>query len=126
YVMSASGKYEWQKRDAKKKRSIPMRPAARPFALAGNYDVWKGANGQALTSLAIVTTDAAPSVVQYHNRMPVVLDNGQCDDWMRGRREQAGGMMKPYGGKIEAWEVGPEVGNVRNNRPELMDRVGLL
>ena len=27
---------------------------------------------------------------------------------------------------IEAWEVGAEVGNVRNNRPELMERVGLL
>jgi hypothetical protein len=34
--------------------------------------------------------------------------------------------MKPYAGEIEAWEVGPDVGNVRNNRPELMDRVGLL
>jgi hypothetical protein len=34
--------------------------------------------------------------------------------------------MKPYAGKIEAWEFGPDVGNVRNNRPELKDRVGLL
>jgi putative SOS response-associated peptidase YedK len=35
-------------------------------------------------------------------------------------------LMKPYAGAIEAWEVGAEVGNVRNNRPELMERVGLL
>jgi hypothetical protein len=27
---------------------------------------------------------------------------------------------------IEAWEVGAEVGNVKNNQPELMERVGLL
>jgi hypothetical protein len=59
---------------------------------------------------------------QYHNRMPVVLDNGQFDDWMRGSPEQAAAMMKPYVGELEAWEVGPEVGNVRNNRPELMER----
>jgi hypothetical protein len=26
--------------------------------------------------------------------------------------------------EIEAWEVGAEVGNVRNNRPELMERAG--
>ena len=32
-------------------------------------------------------------------------------------------MMKPYAGDIEAWEVGAEVGNVKNNRPELMGRV---
>jgi hypothetical protein len=30
-----------------------------------------------------------------------------------------------YAGDIEAWEVGPEVGNVRNNRPELMKRVAV-
>ena len=35
-------------------------------------------------------------------------------------------MMKPYGGAIEAWEVGAEVGNVKNNRPELMERMGLF
>ena len=34
--------------------------------------------------------------------------------------------MKPYAGAIEAWEVGAKVGNERNNRPELMERVGLL
>ena len=38
----------------------------------------------------------------------------------------AAGMMKPYDGAIETWEVGGEVGNVKNNRPELMERVGLL
>jgi hypothetical protein len=35
-------------------------------------------------------------------------------------------MMKPYGAAIEAWEVGTEVGNVKNNWPELMERVGLF
>ena len=45
---------------------------------------------------------------------------------MRGPPEIAAGMMKPYGGAIETWEVGAEVGNVRNNRPELMERAALL
>jgi hypothetical protein len=30
--------------------------------------------------------------------------------------------MKPYAGAIETWEVG----NVKNNRSELMERAGLL
>jgi putative SOS response-associated peptidase YedK len=122
----ATGWYEWQKLDAKKKRPIHMCAKATLFALAGVYDVWKGDGGKAITSFAIVTTDAAPSVAQYHNRMPVVLDDSQFDDWMRGTPDQAAEMMKPYAGAIEAWEVGAEVGNVRNNRPELMDRVALL
>ena len=94
-----------------------------PFAFAGVYDVWKGGNGHAITSFAIVTTDAAPSVAQYHNRMPVVLDDAQFDDWMRGTLDYAAAIVKPYVGDIEAWEVGPDVGNVRNNRPDLMEPV---
>jgi hypothetical protein len=38
----------------------------------------------------------------------------------------AAATITPYAGEIEAWEVGAEVGNVRNNRSELMERVGLL
>ena len=57
---------------------------------------------------------------------PVVLDDSQFDDWMRDTPDQAAALMKPYAGAIEAWEVGAEVGNVRNNRPDLMERIGLL
>ena len=88
--------------------------------------MWKGDGGKAITSFAIVTTDAAPSIAQYHNRMPVVLDDSQFDDWMRGTPDQAAALMKPYPGAIEAWEVAAAVVNVRNNAPELMERVGLL
>ena len=64
--------------------------------------------------------DAAQSIAQYHNRMPVVLDDAQFDDWMRGTAKQAAEMMKPYVGELEAWEVGAEVGNVKNNGPQLI------
>jgi len=33
---------------------------------------------------------------------------------------------KPYASEVEAREVGAAVGNVKNNRPELMERVGPL
>jgi hypothetical protein len=45
---------------------------------------------------------------------------------MRGPPEHASGMMKPYGGAIDVWAVPQEVGNVRNNQPELMERMALL
>jgi putative SOS response-associated peptidase YedK len=44
----------------------------------------------------------------------------------RGTPDQAAALIKPYAGAIDAWEVGAEVGNMKNNRPELMGRVGLL
>lgn len=44
---------------------------------------------------------------------------------MRLPLEAAAEMMKPYAGQVDAWKVGADVGSVKNNRPELMDRVGL-
>jgi putative SOS response-associated peptidase YedK len=58
----------------------------------------------AITSFSIVTTDAAPSTQQYHDRMLLVLEESQFEDWMRGPPELAAGMMKPYGGAIETWK----------------------
>ena len=123
---ATSGWYEWQKTGAKTKKPFHFQPKATPFAFGGVYDVWKGDGGMAITSFAIVTTAAAPSTQQYHDRMPLVLEESQFDDWMRGPPEMVAGMMKPYDGAIEAWEVGPDVGNVKNNRPEPMERAALL
>ena len=99
---------------------------SQPFAFAGVWDVWKGDGGPGVTSFTIVITEAAPGIAQYHDRMPVVLEDSQFDEWMRGTPDQAAALMVPYLGAIDAWEVGPDVGNVRNNRPELMDRVELF
>ena len=40
---------------------------------------------------------------------------------MRGPADIAARLMTPYAGEIEVWEVGAEVGNVKNNRPQLME-----
>jgi putative SOS response-associated peptidase YedK len=125
-IVPTTGWYEWRKTGAKTKKPFHFQPKAAPFAFGGVYDVWKGDGGMAITSFSIVTTNAAPSTQQYHDRMPLVLEESQFDDWMRGPPEMAAGMMKPYSGPLEAWEVGADVGNVRNNRPELMERVGLF
>jgi putative SOS response-associated peptidase YedK len=58
--------------------------------------------------------------------MPVVLGDAQFDQWMLGTPDEAATLMVPYAGAVEAWEVSSEVGNPKNNRPELLDRVGLL
>jgi putative SOS response-associated peptidase YedK len=88
--------------------------------------VWNADGKSTITSFSIVTTDAAPTTARYHDRMPVVLEESQFEDWMRGPPEMAADMMKPYGGAIEAWEVDAAVGNVKNNRAEPMERVALL
>ena len=125
-LVPASGWYEWQKVTPKTKRPFHFQPTAKPFAFAGVYDVWRADGKSAITSFSIVTTSAPPSTAQYHDRMPVVLEESQFEDWMRGAVEVAAEMMKPYGGAIDIWEVGKDVGNVCYNKPELLDRVALI
>jgi putative SOS response-associated peptidase YedK len=125
-LVPATGWYEWQHLGKRKKRPIHMCAKATPVAFAGVWDFWKGNGGPGVTSFTIVITGAAPSIAQYHERMPVVLEDSQFDEWMRGTPDQAAALMVPYSGAIDAWEVGPDVGNVRNNRPDLMDRVELF
>lgn len=125
-LVPATGWYEWQKIDEKTKQPWHFRPKAVPFAFAGVYDVWNADGKSTITSFSIVTTDASPGTAQYHDRMPLVLEESHFDDWMRGPPEEAAKMMQPYAGEVEAWRVSNEVGNVRNNRPELMERAALL
>jgi putative SOS response-associated peptidase YedK len=121
-LVPASGWYEWQATGAKRKRPFHVRPKTSPFAFAAVYDVWKG-EGRVIASFAIVVTDAARGIAKIHPRMPVVLDDAQFDEWMRGTPDQAAALMKPYAGELEVWEVSVDVGNVRNNWPELMEKI---
>jgi putative SOS response-associated peptidase YedK len=79
-----------------------------------------------ITSFSNVTTAATPSTAKYHDRMPLILEERQFDDWMRAPPEIAAEMMKPDASAVDAWEVPPEVGNVKNNRTGLRGRIGLL
>ena len=51
-----------------------------------------------------------------------MLDDLHFDDWMR--HSTSSGVDETYAGAIEAWEVGAEVGNVKNNRPGLWSESG--
>jgi len=126
-LVPATGWYEWQDLGkGKKKRPIHMCAKSKPFAFAGVWDVWKGDGGPGVTSFTIVITDPTPSIAQYHDRMPVLFEESQFDEWMRGTPDHAAALMVPYAGAIKAWEVSADVGSPRNNRPGLLDRVGLV
>lgn len=58
--------------------------------------------------------------------MPLALDENQSEDWTRGPPDATAEMMKPYAGEVSIWPVCSDVGNVRNNWPELMEKIELL
>jgi putative SOS response-associated peptidase YedK len=95
------------------------------LAFAGLWDAWKDpANGQWLQSYTIITTDANELMAPVHNRMPVILRERDYDRWLS--REETHqppiDLLRPFpADEMESFEVSKDVGNVRNNSPELLN-----
>jgi putative SOS response-associated peptidase YedK len=61
-----------------------------------------------------------------HNRMPVILHRKDYERWLSpGDPAQLPvDLLRPYPAEeMKAWPVSRDVGNVRNNRPELVEPV---
>lgn len=66
--------YEW---DTAKNKVIFSRADSRVLYMAGFYRQFQGEN-----HFVILTTQANASVEQVHNRMPLVLEEGELEDWV--------------------------------------------
>jgi putative SOS response-associated peptidase YedK len=125
-LVPADGFYEWQLLDAKTRQPYAfMMRDDRPFAFAGLWDAWKDpANGEWLQSYAIITTDPNELTMAVHNRMPVILEPKDYSRWLsRDETERLPvDLLRPFAAEEMAIRrVGAEVGNVRNNYPELLE-----
>lgn len=118
--------YEWKKLDVKAKQpyAIALNDGS-IFAFAGLWERWKDkATGQALETYSIVTTDPNELISEMgiHDRMPVILKPGDYERWLQPGDPQRPpvDLLRPFDtDQMRAWKVGPGVGNVRNNGPEL-------
>jgi putative SOS response-associated peptidase YedK len=118
--------YEWKKLDAKKKQpyAIAMKDGSL-FAFAGLWERWKDrSDGTELESFTIITTDPNELMQPLHDRMPVIVKPSDYSRWLdSGNAERPPvDLLRPFDADLmTAWRVGPDVGNVRNNRPDLFE-----
>ena len=126
-LIPADGFYEWKKLEgSKKKQPMFMRsPAGTPLAFAGLWSVWRDDEGQPLRSVTIITTTPNATMAPIHNRMPVILPPDAWATWLdrdNDDLESLQALLVPApDDAIETRTVGTEVGNVRNNGPELIE-----
>ena len=65
-------------------------------------------------------------IKEFHDRMPVIVDPKDYTRWLEpGDPQQPPiDLLRPYPAeKMRAWRIGPDIGNVRNNRPDLIDPI---
>lgn len=125
-LIPADGFYEWEKRPDGGKQ--PWRIALEggvPFAFAGLWEHWSGADGSEVESCAIVTTEAAAGIAAIHERMPVILDPAEFAAWLNGTPAEAQSVLHPYRGVLAADPVSARVNNVRNEDASLAERVAV-
>jgi putative SOS response-associated peptidase YedK len=118
-LVPADGWFEWV-REGKRKQPFYMTPAdGTPLVFAGLWAV----SGTGVLTCGIVTAEAVGELAGVHSRMPLVLPAERWPDWLAGDADPPS-LLRPMTAAelsfIEIRPVGPAVGNVRNNGPELI------
>ncbi|GAA1653024.1 SOS response-associated peptidase [Microbacterium flavum] len=132
-VIPASGYYEWHTEDGVKVPYYIHPVDDGPLLFAGLYEWWKDPAKKDddptrwVLSCTIMTRAATGALGSIHERMPLFIDADYADVWLDPTTENVGDLLDAT---IDAApsivdglalrEVGREVGNVRNNGPELI------
>ena len=137
-LLPADGYYEWYPTEQRTKAGKPLkqpffiRPAdGSVMAMAGLYEIWRDPTRDEedpqrfLWTCTVLTTTAEDSVGHIHDRMPLLVEPDRYAAWL----DPAGSdvdrlkrlLVPAAPGRLEAFTVGTEVNNVRNNGPELVE-----
>jgi putative SOS response-associated peptidase YedK len=123
-LVLADGFYEWRK-DPAGKTKTPMYiqlTSGQPFAFAGLWESWHGADGSNILSCTIITTAPNEFMAEIHNRMPVILPPNTCAQWLDPAErapDQLNDLLKPYPADLmKAHPVSKFVNNPQNDTPE--------
>jgi putative SOS response-associated peptidase YedK len=121
-LVPADGWYEWVRRDGGKQAYYMTPEQGAPLALAGLWSAW---GPDAVLTCSVVTTQARGALAAVHDRMPLLLPFDRWDQWLNGPPASAD-LLLPTPDEliadIDVRPVGPAVGNVRNNGPQLIAR----
>lgn len=122
-LVIADGFYEWKTEYRTKQPYRIHLKNNMPLAFAGIWEKSQADNSGAPqpNKFAIITTAAVFSISHIHNRMPVILNPGDYENWLNGDGLE---IIKKLGTHkdmdLHFYKVPPEVGNINNDSRELL------
>jgi putative SOS response-associated peptidase YedK len=126
-IIPADGFYEWRKEGRRKVPIWVHLKNRKPFGLAGLWDVWRKPDGKRVESFTIITTEPNELVRPVHNRMPVILQLEDEEQWLDASRTpfvKAKLLLKPYPDELmDAHDVSPIVNSAKYDGPECIQPV---
>lgn len=122
-LLPADGWYEWRRLPGGGKQPYFLTPAdGSVLAMAGLWSRW---GSERLLTVTVVTTAAGTDeLAGIHDRMPLLLPPDRWGSWLSGDPALDPPPQSCLA-RLELRPVGPAVGNVRNDGPELVTRVDL-
>ena len=125
-LIPADGFYEW-KRGVRSKQ--PFHFGMKDdllFAFAGIWDRWRPAQGPMLESCAILTTGPNELLRDVHDRMPVILNPGQYQEWLDAPASDCGRLsvlLQPFdAAMMKRFPVSSAVNDPQNDTPECIQQ----
>jgi putative SOS response-associated peptidase YedK len=121
-LVAADGFYEWQGTGRTRQPYFIRFRDDRPFAFAGLWENWEGADHSAIKSCAIITTAACDLIRPIHDRMPVILPPEAHVVWLDPAMEnfeKIASLLAPYSSpEMEAFPVTTAVNKASHDGPE--------
>jgi putative SOS response-associated peptidase YedK len=121
-LVPASGWYEWVDEGGAKKQPYFIQAAdgQNPIMFAGLFSRWTGPEGNEIATYTIITTEALGEIRRIHHRSPRVLLAGDWQTWLAGTAAEAEAFLEPQQVRLQVHQVGPDVGNPRNQGEQLI------
>lgn len=123
-LVVADGFYEWKKQGSGKQPHYIRLKDDHPFGFAGLWERWSR-DGEEIESCTIITCEPNEMMMPIHNRMPVILDRDDYDQWLMGDSKEVGELLRPFqADRMMAYPVSTLVNNTANDVERCMERVG--
>ena len=125
-LIPADGFYEWKAQVGSKAKTpyFVHFKDGQPFAFAGLWDEWHAADGAALRTCTIVTTAPNQLMAPIHDRMPVILQPQDYDQWLDPAPRTPDSLQHLIAAfpaeEIEAYPVSALVNSPSNDRAECL------
>lgn len=124
-LVVADGFYEWQKQNGAKQPFYIRLRDSRPFAFAGLWEHWEGADGSVIESCTLLTTQPNDLLRVLHNRMPVILQPKDYELWLDPETQQPDllqPLLHPYPpAEMDAYPVSRWVNSPNNDDPKCIE-----
>jgi putative SOS response-associated peptidase YedK len=116
-LIPASGYYEWQDTPSGKQPYYFTRRDGQIITIAGLWSKWMDkAAGTDLHSCTMVVTKPNRIAAEVHDRMPVILEAKDFEQWERGDVKDASALMNPAGEDVlQKWPVSKRVNSSRTS-----------